>query len=62
MAYTADEVVHLFEGADSALDTICMQDSDDDLGFEEVEVVDNPYYNHAPEFEDFEVLEGNNYI
>ena len=43
MAYTADEVVQLFEGADSALDTICMQDSDDDLGFEEVKVVDNPY-------------------
>ena len=59
MVYTADEVVHLFEGADSA---ICMQHSDDDLGFEEVEVVDIPYYNHAPECEDFEVLEGNNYI
>ena len=31
MAYTTDEVVELFEGDGSALDTICMEDSDDDL-------------------------------
>ena len=35
-----------------------MEGSDDELGLEEVEVVENPYYNHAAEFEDFEELEG----
>ena len=38
-------------------DTICMEGSDDELGLEEVEVVENPYHNHAAEFEDFEELE-----
>ena len=41
----------------SALDTICMEGSDDELGLEEVEVVENPYHNHAAEFEDCEELE-----
>ena len=58
MAYTAKEVVDLFEGENNALDTICMEGSDDELGFDDVEVVENPYYNHAAEFEDFEELEG----
>ena len=57
MAFTADEVVQLFEGEGSALDTICMENSDDELGLEQVEVVENPYYNHTPEFDDFEVIE-----
>ena len=60
MAYTAEDVAQLFEGDSSALDTICMEGSDDELGLEEVEVVENPYYNHAAEFEDFEELEGDN--
>ena len=38
-----------------------MEDSDDDLGLEEVEVVEIPYYNHTPEIEDFDILEGNLY-
>ena len=50
--------MQLFEGDGSALDTICMEGSDDELGMEEVEVIDNPFYNHAPEFEDFEELQG----
>ena len=58
MAYTAGEVVEFFEGDGSALDTICMEGSDDDLGMEEVEVVENPFFNHAPEFDDFEELQG----
>ena len=35
-----------------------MDGSDDELGLEDIEVVQNPYYHHAPEFEDFEVIEG----
>ena len=58
MAYTAEEVVDLFEDDNNALDTLCMEGSDDELGFDDVEVVENPYYNHAAEFEDFEELEG----
>ena len=54
MAYTALEVAQLFEDDGSALDTLCMEGSDDELGMEDVEIVDNPYYNHAPEFEEFE--------
>ena len=42
------------------LDTICMEDSGDELGLEEVEIVQNPYYNHAAQFEDFEEIEGKN--
>lgn len=58
MAYTAEEVAELFEGDGSALDTICMQGSEDELGMEEVEVVENPFWHHAPEFDDFEELQG----
>ena len=58
MAYTALEVAQLFENDGSALDTLCMEGSDDELGMEDVEIVDNPYYNHAPEFEEFEELQG----
>ena len=58
MAYTALEVAQLFEDDGSALDTLCMEGSDDELGMEDVEIVDNPYYNHAPEFEEFEELQG----
>ena len=45
MAYTVEEVVCLFEADGSALDTMCMVGSDDELGFDEVEaeVVANPY-------------------
>ena len=32
-----------------------MEGSDDELGMEDV---DNPYHNHAPEFEEFEELQG----
>ena len=56
--YTADEVVRLFEEGSDALDSICVDGSDDELGLEDIEVVQNPYYHHAPEFEDFEVIEG----
>ena len=58
MAYSAEEVAQLFERDSNALDTVCMDGSDDDLGMEEVEIIDNPYYNHAPEFEEFEEVEG----
>ena len=51
-------VAQLFEGDTSKLDTVCMEGSDDDLGMEDVEIVENPYYSHAPEFEDFEELQG----
>ena len=54
MAYTAEEVVDLFEDDNNALDTLCMEGSDDELGFDDVEVVENPYYNHAAEFEELE--------
>lgn len=47
----------LFECNNSILDTICMEGSDDELSLE-VELVQNPYYNHAAEFEDFEEIEG----
>jgi len=56
MAYTAEEVALLFECDASALDDYCMEGSDDDLGMEEVEVVENPFHFHAPEFEPFEEL------
>jgi len=48
MAFTAEEVAHLFESDSCALetmcmdDTICMEESEDKLGMEEVEIVDNP--------------------
>lgn len=51
MAYSTEEVVDLFEGENSILDTICIEGNDDELGLEEVEIVQNPYYNHAAEFE-----------
>ena len=56
--YTAEDVAQLFEEEASALDTICMEGSDDELGLEEVEVVENPYHHHASEFDDFEEVEG----
>ena len=58
MAYTVEEVARLFETDGSALDTMCMEGSDDELGFDEVEVVENPYYHHTAEFDDFEEFEG----
>ena len=58
MAYMAEEVAELFEGDGSALDTICMEGSEDELGMEEVEVVENPFWHHATEFDDFEELQG----
>ena len=58
MAYTAEDVVRLFEGDGNALNSVIMEGSDDELGFDEVEVVENPYYHHTAEFEDFEELEG----
>jgi len=48
----AGKVAELFKGNGSTLDTICMEGSDDDLGMEEVEVVENSFFNHAPEFDD----------
>ena len=54
----AEEVADLFEGDGSALDTICMEGSEDELGMEEVEVVENPFWHHAPQFDDFEELQG----
>ena len=56
--YTAEGVAQLFEEDGNALDTICMDGSDDELGLEDVEVVQNPYYHHVVEFDDFEVIEG----
>ena len=58
MLHSAEDVAQLFERDDSALDNICMEGSDDELGMEEVEVVENPYYYHASEFDDFEELQG----
>lgn len=58
MAYTADEVAGLFEGNGSVLDTICMNGSEDEIGMEEVEVVENPSWHHTPEFDEFEELQG----
>ena len=60
MAYTAEEVVQLFKCDASALDSYCMEGSDDELEMEEVEVMENPFKFHAPEFESFEELHGNN--
>ena len=56
--YTAEGVAQLFEEDGNALDTICMDGSDDELGLEDVEVVQNPYHYHVAEFEDFEEIEG----
>ena len=56
--YTTDEVARLFEDGGDALDSICMDGSEDELGMEDIELVQNPYYHHTPEFEDFEVIEG----
>ena len=42
-------------GDSNALDTVCMDGSDVDVGMEEVEI---PYYNHAPQFEEFKEVEG----
>ena len=40
MAYSTEQVVDLFEGDHSILDTICTAEgSDDKLGLEEVEIV-----------------------
>ena len=57
-AYTAEDVVRLFEDDGPALDALCMDGSDDELGVEEIEVVQNPYHHHVPEFDEFEVIEG----
>ena len=54
--FTADNVAQLFEN-ENALDTICMDGSDHELGLEDVEVVQNPYHHHVAEFEDFEEIE-----
>jgi len=48
----------LFEGDGSTLDTICMEGRDNDLGMKKVEVVENPFFNHAPKFDDLEELQG----
>ena len=56
--YTAEGIAQLFEEDGNALDTICMDGSDDELGLEDVEVVQNPYYHHVVEFDDFEEIEG----
>ena len=56
-SYTTTEVLQLFQEDGNALDTICMEGSDDELEYEEVEVVENPYYNHVPELDDFEEIE-----
>ena len=57
-AYSAEDVVRLFEDDGPALDALCMDGSDDELGVEEIEVVQNPYHHHVPEFDEFEVIEG----
>ena len=54
----AEGVAQLFQEDGNALDTICMDGSDDELGLEDVEVVQNPYYHHVAEFEDFEEIDG----
>ena len=48
MAYTAEKVAQLFECDASALDSYCMEGSDDELEMEQVEVVENPFHFHAP--------------
>lgn len=53
-----ESVAQLFQEDGTALDTLCMDGSDDELGMEEEEVVENPYYHHVVEFEDFEEIEG----
>ena len=57
-SYTADVVAYIFQDDGSALDTICMEGSDYELGLEDVEVVQNLYYHHVAEFDDFEKIEG----
>ena len=57
--YTAENVANVFKEDVAALDSICMNGSDVDLGLEEVEIVQNPYYHHTAEFDDFEVIHGN---
>ena len=54
MAYTAE----VAQDDSNALDTLCMEGSGDDLGMKDVGIVENPYYNHVPEFEEFEELQG----
>lgn len=56
--YTAEDVAHLFEEDGAALDSVCMDGSDDELGLEDVEIVQNPYYHHTAEFDDFEEVQG----
>ena len=56
--YTAEGVSELFQEDGNALDTIYMDGSNDELGLEDVEVVQNPYYHHVAEFEDFEEIDG----
>lgn len=58
--YTAEDVAQLFEEDGAALDSICMEGSDDELGLEEVEIVQNPFYHHVAEFDDFEEIQGRN--
>ena len=53
--YTMEDVAQLFQDEGTALGTICMEGSDDEL---EVEVVQNPFYNHVAEYEEFEEVEG----
>ena len=43
MAYSAEKVTELFQNDEQALDEICMEGSDDDLGMEDVEVIDQEY-------------------
>ena len=52
VSHTAEGVAQLFQEERSALDTYGMNRSDDELGMEEEEVLQNP------EFEDFEEIEG----
>ena len=57
--YTTDKVVRLFEEGNDALDSICMDGSEDELGLEDTEVVQNPYYRHAPDFEVIGIMPNN---
>ena len=57
-SYTAEDVAHLIEEDRAAIDSICMEGSDNELGLEDVEIVQNPYYHHTAEFDDFEEVQG----
>ena len=49
--YAAENVARLFKDGETALDNVCTEASDDDPGMEDIKVAENPYYNHAPEFD-----------